>query len=198
MCKLFAQRGVSDLVPSGDSGVGSGNCGDGSGNNDFIPEFPSTCMCDVLSRLTSTTQVQVQIANQTAIGPFITNVGGTTFETYKDQEVAASFSGGGFSDYFPRQRYQARAVSEFLQNLGGKYAGLYKYAHDLNLTRPFLLCNLCSSAGRAYPDIAKQALRSDVIVGNAEIILTGAGCSTSVCLALLLPPLRIVHPQAPS
>jgi hypothetical protein len=38
-------RGVSILVASGDSGVGPGNCDDGSGNVKFIPFFPGTCTC---------------------------------------------------------------------------------------------------------------------------------------------------------
>ena len=74
LCKQFVQlgvRGVSILGPSGDSGVDSGDCGDVSGNNDFIFEFSSTCMCGILSRLISTRQGQVQIINQTTIGPFV-------------------------------------------------------------------------------------------------------------------------------
>ena len=41
-------------------------------------------------------------------------------------EVAAGFSGGGFSNYFPRPDYQNTAVSAYLRQIGGMYSGLYK------------------------------------------------------------------------
>jgi len=70
LCKLFGQlgaRGVSVLFSSGDKGVGPENCKDDSGNVRFIPEFPPTCTCGVLSPLASTTQAQVQVAHQIAL-----------------------------------------------------------------------------------------------------------------------------------
>jgi len=52
LCDLFAQlgtRGASLIFASGDDGVGKGDCktNDGSGRVQFIPEFPSSCMCSV-------------------------------------------------------------------------------------------------------------------------------------------------------
>ena len=49
LCRLFAElgtRGVSIIFPSGDEGVGEGDCkaSDGSGRVQFIPEFPASCM----------------------------------------------------------------------------------------------------------------------------------------------------------
>ncbi len=63
-CNLFAQlgaRGASVIFPSGNDGVGEGNCiaNDGSGRVQFVPEFPSSCMCSVLSLLGSSTPSQV-------------------------------------------------------------------------------------------------------------------------------------------
>ena len=55
-------------------------------------------------------------------------MGGTTGQTGQDPEVAASMSGGGFSDHFSRPSYQVSAVSQYLQYLGNEYAGLYKCA----------------------------------------------------------------------
>ncbi|KAH9009153.1 subtilisin-like protein [Lactarius pseudohatsudake] len=105
VCSLFARlgvRGVSVLFSSGNEGVGSGNClfQDSSGNSrvQFLPTFPSTC-------------------------PWVTSVGGTTGY---NPEVAASFSGGGFSLYFPRPPYQNEFVPSFLRNLGNQYYGFYK------------------------------------------------------------------------
>ena len=55
--------------------------------------------------------------------PFVTAVGATT---QINPEIAASFSGGGFSRYFPAPAYQTKVVSKYLEGLGSKYAGLYK------------------------------------------------------------------------
>ena len=41
-------------------------------------------------------------------------------------EVAADFSGGGFSNYFSRPSYQDAAVLPYLTKLGGQYSGLFK------------------------------------------------------------------------
>ncbi|KAH9018846.1 hypothetical protein EDB85DRAFT_2010880 [Lactarius pseudohatsudake] len=41
-------------------------------------------------------------------------------------EVAASFSSGSFSVYFPRPPYQSNFVPSFLRNLGNQYHSFYK------------------------------------------------------------------------
>ena len=56
-------------------------------------------------------------------GPFVTAVGGTT---KVNPEIAAYFSGGGFSNYFSRPSYQNGAVSSYLQGIGGLNYGLFK------------------------------------------------------------------------
>ncbi len=68
LCNLFARlgaRGASVVFPSGDDGVGDGDCivNDGSGRVQFIPEFPSSCMCIVLFLLGSSTPSQTQVAH---------------------------------------------------------------------------------------------------------------------------------------
>jgi tripeptidyl-peptidase-1 len=57
----------------------------------------------------------------------VTAVGGTTGGTTDNDpdEVGVSFSGGGFSLYFPRPSYQEIAVPTFLQNFGDKYSSYY-------------------------------------------------------------------------
>jgi hypothetical protein len=69
---------------------------------------------------------------------------------YPDPEVAASFSGGGFSDYFERPYYQETAVSDFLDELGDHYAGLYKCARCA-VTLPFLTLYLVQPFGSWLP-----------------------------------------------
>ena len=56
-------------------------------------------------------------------GPYVTTVGGTV---KVNPEVAANFSGGGFSNYFSRPSYQNGAVSSYLQGIGGLNNGLFK------------------------------------------------------------------------
>lgn len=100
-CSLFAQlgaRGVSVLVSSGDTGVGSAcQTNDGTNTTRFMPVFPASC-------------------------PFVTAVGGTQGV---QPEMATTFSGGGFSDLFCRPRYQDKAITGYLDRLGDRWEGLY-------------------------------------------------------------------------
>jgi tripeptidyl-peptidase I len=120
VCSLFAQlgsRGTSVIFSSGDSGVGSAcQTNDGKNTTRFLPIFPAAC-------------------------PFVTSVGGTK---YVEPEVAVSFSSGGFSDRFPRPKYQDDAVSGYLDKLGDTWAGLY------------------NPDGRGFPDVAAQAVNYSV------------------------------------
>jgi tripeptidyl-peptidase-1 len=116
VCSLFAQlgaRGVSVIFSSGDSGVGSScQSNDGAKKTKFIPGFPASC-------------------------PFVTSVGGTYGS---NPEGAADFSGGGFSDLFPRPAYQEQAVRDYLDRLGeDQWKGLY------------------NRNGRGIPDVAAQS-----------------------------------------
>lgn len=89
VCNLFAQlgaRGVSVLVASGDSGVGT-TCMSGS-TTTFTTSFPAAC-------------------------PWVTVVGGTTGNS---PEAAWSGSGGGFSSVFGRPSYQDASVTTWLNN----------------------------------------------------------------------------------
>ena len=66
-------------------------------------------------------------------GPWVTAVGGTTSFL---PEWAASFSGGGFSDYFQRPSYQQQAAASYFDYLGNQYNGFYKCAHSLSWPDP--------------------------------------------------------------
>ncbi|KAH9983546.1 peptidase S8/S53 domain-containing protein [Russula compacta] len=123
VCKEFAllgSRGVSVIFASGDGGVGDGDpdpatqqCFSNVHTNQtvFLPQFPASC-------------------------PYVTAVGGTT----GIPEVAAPFSGGGFSNYFALPGYQQLAVQTYLNNLPkGQYQGLF------------------NPAGRAFPDVSAQS-----------------------------------------
>ena len=72
-------------------------------------------------------------------GPWVTGVGGTKQQkTNSDQEVANSFSGGGFSAYFSRHYYQEDPVTNYLGKLGSQHAGYYKCVRPRDLTQPIL------------------------------------------------------------
>ncbi|KAH9059864.1 subtilisin-like protein [Lactarius vividus] len=139
-CELYAQlgvRGVSLLFSTGDYGVGQ-DCIDRSGNVRFRVVFPASC-------------------------PWVTSVGGTM----DYPEVAASLSGGGFSNYFSRPAYQDGAVPTYLENLGSRYDGLY------------------NANGRGIPDISAQAHKCVFIHREEEY--TGHGTSFAVPVRLPLP-----------
>ncbi|KAJ7587437.1 tripeptidyl peptidase A [Mycena floridula] len=154
-CKGFAQlgaRGVSlttDFMQSGDGGVGDGDpfpgdptCVTNDGQNipRFLPIFPSTC-------------------------PYVTSVGGTQGIM---PETAASLSGGGFSNLFPRPWYQDSVVKTYLNNLPkGLYAGLY------------------NTSGRGFPDVAAQALNFRIFLGGSPGFIAGTSASTPTFAGLI-------------
>ncbi|KAF8261114.1 peptidase S8/S53 domain-containing protein [Lactarius quietus] len=90
-------HGVTVLFTTGNNGEGEGDCMGSDGLLKFRPPFPATC-------------------------DYVTAVGGTTDV---EPESAAKFSGGSFSNYFSRPRYQLEAVPAYLQKLGNQHQGLY-------------------------------------------------------------------------
>jgi tripeptidyl-peptidase-1 len=147
VCDQFVQvgsRGTSLLFSSGDFGVGGGDCltNDGKNTTRFQPAFPASC-------------------------PYVTTIGGTV---KTNPEVAVDFTGGGFSNYFPRPDYQKDAVSGFLSGLGDTYDGLY------------------NATGRAYPDIAAQGSGFRVVIGGRvqSVGGTSASCPTVAAIISLL------------
>ncbi|KAH9967563.1 subtilisin-like protein [Russula dissimulans] len=169
VCNQFARlgaMGVSVLFASGDFGVGNTTCltNDGTNSTRFIPDFPSSC-------------------------PYVTSVGGTIGA---NPEIAADFSGGGFSNYFPRPDYQNASVSEYLQNFRsiGSNSDLFTFFN---------------ASGRAYPDISAQAMNFQITrFGDDELIWgTSAATPTAAAIISLLndfliakgkPPLGFLNP----
>lgn len=153
VCNQFMQlgaRGVSFLTASGDNGVGAtGDCftNDGKNTSTFLPSFPDGC-------------------------PYVTSVGATK---NINPEVAAYdarngfASGGGFSNYFSRPRYQndGNAVTNYIQSLGSEFNGLY------------------NKNGRGYPDIAAQGQRFVTIWDGRVVLLDGTSASTPTASAVL-------------
>jgi len=152
VCKQFAQitaRGTSLFFSSGDRGLGgTDTCYTNDGKNthyQFQPDFPSSC-------------------------PYVTTVGATmNFEPEESayraaRNTSAGFrdlysSGSGFSNYFPRPKYQDKVVPAYVKALNGTYDGLY------------------NPNGRAYPDLAAQGLYFAYVWNGTEGTISGTSAS---------------------
>ncbi|KAL0581860.1 hypothetical protein V5O48_000228 [Marasmius crinis-equi] len=166
-CAGFAQlgaRGVSLLFSSGDGGVAEifsnstddpKQCitNDGRNATKFMPAFPASC-------------------------PYVTTVGGTT----QVPEIAANFSGGGFSNYWERPSYQEEAVKAYLDRLP---EGTYK--------------DLFNPNGRAYPDVAAQSTNFRIFYQGkaAQIGGTSAAAPAFAGLVALLNDARLRKGMGP-
>ncbi|KAI0737695.1 tripeptidyl peptidase A [Daedaleopsis nitida] len=171
VCAGFAQlgaRGVSLMFSSGDGGVGDGEedpalqecfTNDDRNVTRFVPLFPPSC-------------------------PFVTAVGGT----FRVPETSAPFSGGGFSDVFPRPAYQQLAVNKFLKTIApGTFEGLF------------------NPNGRAIPDVAAQAAFFRVFLQGRPVSAAGTSAAAPTFAGIVsllnaarleqgLPPLGFLNP----
>ncbi|TFY57291.1 hypothetical protein EVJ58_g7105 [Rhodofomes roseus] len=125
ICNAYAQlgaRGVSILYASGDGGVSGNQASDNC--TEFVPVFPASC-------------------------PYVTTVGATTEQP---TEIGASFSGGGFSNYFAQPAYQSAAVASYLSALGSNSSGLIG-----QLRAPILLEDITLRTGPTHRAILAGA-----------------------------------------
>lgn len=136
---LLGTRGVTVISGSGDWGAGAScQSNDGKNTTKFTPIFPAGC-------------------------PYITSVGGTT----GIPERAVGFSSGGFSEYWPRPKYQEAAVSKFLQQNGDQWA---KYFNP---------------GGRGFPDIAAAGQNFRIYNNGAKMLIGGTSASAPVISAII-------------
>ncbi|KAK8080890.1 tripeptidyl-peptidase I [Apiospora hydei] len=150
VCDLFAQlaaRGTTTLVATGDGGVrGTGQAAqcvsnDGQGRPMFIPTFPASC-------------------------PYVTAVGATLASGGPPFE-AASFSAGGFSNYFPVPRWQRNDAASYVAAMGPSHAGFY------------------NSSGRAVPDLSTIGINYLIQWAGLQTSILGTSASTPVIAALI-------------
>ncbi|KAJ7859994.1 family S53 protease [Mycena olivaceomarginata] len=131
LCNAYAQlaaRGVSYIVQTGIWGVGGTPFGL---CKPFDPPFPVSC-------------------------PFVTAIGGTFFDNDEPEETGAFISGGGFSTFFGRPRYQDAAVSAYLQATNNAQATAFNVS------------------GRAVPDVSAIAQISYI---SDSAIIDGASAT---------------------
>ncbi|EFX02098.1 tripeptidyl peptidase sed3 [Grosmannia clavigera kw1407] len=153
VCRLFLQlasRGTTVLVASGDGGsrgIGQEFClrNDGSGERTLLPTFPASC-------------------------PWVTAVGSTN---NNPPTQASGFSAGGFSNYFPRPRWQNGMASKYISTvLQGSNSisdkeGLY------------------NASGRAIPDIAAVGSDFPIVWEDFTIPISGTSASTPVVASMI-------------
>ena len=142
ICNEFMKlgaRGVSIMFSSGDSGPGA-TCENNDGTKQqFVPAFPAGC-------------------------PYVTTVGATH---QVKPEVVASFSGGGFSNYFAQPSYQKTAVAGYIKALNGQFSKYY------------------NASGRAYPDVAAQGVNFLVVDKGTTEPVSGTSASSPTFAAII-------------
>ncbi|OJT13117.1 Tripeptidyl-peptidase sed3 [Trametes pubescens] len=158
LCNAYAQLGARGTSILFASGDGGVAGSQSSRCTTFLPTFPSGC-------------------------PFMTSVGATTGVP----ETSASFSSGGFSNFFAQPSYQASAVSTFLTALGNTNSGKF------------------NRSGRAFPDIAAQGDNVEIFVGGESGLVGGTSCSSPIFASVISllndelaavgkPPLGFLNP----
>jgi len=154
VCNSFAQlgaRGVSLIFGSGDSGVGrDGMChtnhNDGTPETpEFLTSFPDCC-------------------------PYVTSVGATMGvlpERVAVHDAKRFGSGGGFSHYFSRPRWQDGPVQEYISALGDEHKGMY------------------NPDGAAYPDVSSQGYQYAVIWNGTKLLVDGTSASAPTFASII-------------
>jgi len=168
-------QGVNIIVGSGDWGVGSTLGQDVCMNDEgvlvkpngkkFSPMLPGGCP------FVSTHPFVLSIS----FGSFInlqqvTVVGGTQMcnRTIAGGEKAASLSGGGFSNIFPRPSYQEDAVLGYIDNFAPAYGQ-----------------EVYNRSGRAYPDVSANALNMPIVVLNTTRRASGTSASAPIFASII-------------
>lgn len=75
-------------------------------------------------------------------------------------ETAASYSSGGFSNYWGIPSYQRDAVKKFLSSIGNLNSGLY------------------NASGRGYPDVSAQGTGFEIVVDEELEEVEGTSCAS--------------------
>ncbi|KAL2193918.1 tripeptidyl-peptidase-like protein [Corynascus similis CBS 632.67] len=150
VCDLFAAltaRGTSVLVATGDggaAGTGRTRCVDReTGARRYVATFPAGC-------------------------PYVTAVGAV--DNIAPPLSGATYSSGGFSDFFERQSWQDAALEPFLDELDRR-----------NDTR----IGLFNRKGRAMPDISAVGSGFQIVLGGDNSQVLGTSASTPVVAAMV-------------
>lgn len=158
MCNAAQQltaQGTTIVVSSGDSGVG-GQSGA------TCPAFVPTVRGRVLSRPEHRSLIRFFHHLQYPGGcQYILSVGATqgfSPEVMVDNTTSGAgfFSGAGFSNIFPTPSYQTAVVAAYNAGAGAKSKAFY------------------NASGRAFPDVAAQGSRQEVVASGASELGTSS------------------------
>ena len=138
----FQKMGVRGISVLFSSGDGGVSGGQSEQCTTFVPTYP-------------------------AGSPFVTSVGASTGQA---PETAASFSSGGFTNYWSQPSYQSAAVSAYVNNYGAS-------------TLP--AANLWNQTGRGFPDVSAQGTNFPVYVSGWAQPVDGTSCSAPTFSAIV-------------
>ena len=93
----------------------------------------------------------------------MTSVGATTGVP----ETSASFSSGGFSNFFATADYQADVVSAYLTKLGNTNSGKF------------------NRTGRAFPDVAAMGDNVEIVFQQESGLVAGTSCSSPIFASII-------------
>ncbi|KAI0294269.1 family S53 protease [Multifurca ochricompacta] len=132
LCNAYAALGARGVSILFASGDGGVSGSQSATCTTFVPTFPSGC-------------------------PFMTSVGATQ---NVNPETSASFSSGGFSNYFGTPSYQTAAKSAYLSTLGSTNAGKF------------------NTSGRGFPDVAAAGVNFEIMWKGSAVLVDGTSCSS--------------------
>ncbi|KAJ7806793.1 family S53 protease-like protein [Mycena olivaceomarginata] len=138
LCNTYMQLGALGTSILFSSGDGGVSGSQSQTCTTFIPTLPSDC-------------------------PFVTSVGATGGIT----ETAASFSSGGFSNYFGIPSYQSADVATYLATLGTTNSGKF------------------NRTGRGFPDVAAQGENFEIAWDTELGTVDGTSCSTPTFASII-------------
>ncbi|KDR73332.1 hypothetical protein GALMADRAFT_72684 [Galerina marginata CBS 339.88] len=139
LCNAYAQLGARGTSILFASGDGGVSGSQSASCKNFVPTFPSGC-------------------------PFMTSVGATTGNP---TETAATFSSGGFSNFFGQPSYQSTAVASYLKALGTTNSGKF------------------NTSGRAFPDVSAQGQNVQIVVSGKTEAVAGTSCSSPIFASVI-------------
>jgi len=138
LCDAYMTAGTRGVSILFASGDGGVSGSQSESCTTFVPTFPSGCQ-------------------------FLTSVGATQDVA----ETAASFSAGGFSNFFTQPSYQTAAVAKYLTALGTTNSGKF------------------TPTGRAYPDVSAQGVDVEIFFGGEEGTVDGTSCASPIFTSVI-------------
>ncbi|KAI0261747.1 family S53 protease-like protein [Gloeopeniophorella convolvens] len=139
LCNAYVQLGALGTSILFASGDGGVSGGQSGSCRTFVPTFPSGC-------------------------PFMTSVGATQ---NVDPETSASFSSGGFSNYFGTPSYQTAAKSAYLAKLGRTNSGKF------------------NTSGRGFPDVAALGVSVQIVWQGETGTVDGTSCASPIFASIV-------------